>query len=250
MRGVLLARRDTIKHHGGAASPFTVTAYKNGNGSSSTNNVVVSGITTAGGETLLVFASTNTTTFAATPVTDSASSTYASVYSVASTTGTVARQLCYSLVNAGAGITSVTVTKSATDTKPFSVIVVKVVGAITASSVDINKAAGASSGSTSLASGTSAGSIGHITEAVFGCGSSSNNSVAATFSAQAFGGTAASYSGQTDLGVQSDGASTTWQSMDVYWANLSGGTLGTISFAETCSQSSGWVCGVVSVRSA
>lgn len=248
MRPITLLRRDTIKHHGGAASPFTVTAYKNGNGSSSVNAVTVSGITTAGGETLLVFASSNTTTFATTPVTDSASSTYTSVYSVASTTGTVARQLCYALQNAGAGITSVTVTKSATDTKPFSVIVVKVAGAI-AASLDISKGFGTASGSASLASGTSAGSIGHTAEAVFGCGSSSNNSVAATFSAQAFGGTAALYSGQADLGVQSDGASTTWQSMDVYWANLSGGTLGTISFAETCSQSSGWCCGAVSLRS-
>ena len=248
MRPILLARRDTIKHHGGASSPFTVTGYKNGNGSSSVNAVTVSGITTAGGETLLVFASSNTTTFAATPVTDSASSTYTSVYSVASTTGTVARQLCYALQNAGAGITTVTVTKSATNTSPFSVIVVKAAGAI-AASLDINKAVGTGSSSTSLASGTSAGSIGHVTEAVFGCGSSSNNAVAGTFSAQTFGGTAAVYTGQTDLATQTDGASTTWQTMDVSWANVTGGTLGTISFAETCSQSSGWCCGVVSLRS-
>jgi hypothetical protein len=237
-----------ITKHRGASGPFTATAYKNGNGSSSVNAVTVSGISTVGGETVLVFGASHVTTWATTPVTDSGSHTYTSVYSVASTTSTVARQLCYALQNAASGITSVTVTKSATDTNPFDVVVIVVTGAI-AASLDVHVAVGSSSASTSLASGASAGSIVAVNEAVFGAGSSSNDAASPTWSAQTFAGTAALYTGQAHLATQTDGASTTWSSLDVSWINVSGSTEGTISFAEICSQSSGWCCGAVSLRS-
>lgn len=222
-----------------------VTGYHSGNGSTSTATVNQAITATSGGEIILVFGGSRTTGWAATPVTDNLGSTYTSVWSVASTTATVNRQLCYILANAPSGINSITLHRASASTNGFEIGVVVLTGGATSSPLDVSVAQGSSAGGANLNSGTSVASIVDTLEIIIGCGTVNG---AATFTTQAFGGTAATYGTYTDLGTESDGVSQS--SLNFGYATLSGSTLGTIAFTEHQSTSGGYCCGALTLEPA